>query len=240
MSTYTNFLKLRKPDETEKYSISHFNANADLIDSALARIEQKDESQDNLFASKISLETHANNHNNPHAVSKSQIGLGKVENKSSSDLRSEITRENITSALGYTPYTPNEVNNRLTELETKISRQQHTHNNKTVLDGINSSLVENWNNAASSLSTLNSIPRFALRLITATNQNNTDKSICTASIPADLLNKISGVACFTYGAWGTLGVLNTYLNGNNINVKTTMGSNSPSYNVSFLTLFPLK
>ena len=52
MSIYTNFLKLRKPDETEKYTVNHFNANADLIDSALARMEQKNVSQDNLLASK--------------------------------------------------------------------------------------------------------------------------------------------------------------------------------------------
>ena len=49
MSTFTNFIKLHKPAETEKYNVNLFNANAELIDSALARIEQENERQDNLL-----------------------------------------------------------------------------------------------------------------------------------------------------------------------------------------------
>ena len=37
------------------------------------------------------------------SISKENIGLGNVENKSSSDIRGEITEEDITNALGYTP-----------------------------------------------------------------------------------------------------------------------------------------
>ena len=40
---------------------------------------------------------------NPHKVTKAQIGLGNVENKSSETIRSEITSANVTNALGYTP-----------------------------------------------------------------------------------------------------------------------------------------
>ena len=36
-------------------------------------------------------------------ITKEQIGLGNVENKSSATIRSEITKENVTTALGYTP-----------------------------------------------------------------------------------------------------------------------------------------
>jgi hypothetical protein len=36
-------------------------------------------------------------------ITKSNIGLGNVENKSSATIRSEITSSNVTSALGYTP-----------------------------------------------------------------------------------------------------------------------------------------
>ena len=36
-------------------------------------------------------------------ITKSGIGLGNVENKSSSTIRSELTSENVTTALGYTP-----------------------------------------------------------------------------------------------------------------------------------------
>lgn len=36
-------------------------------------------------------------------ITKEQVGLGNVENKSSATIRSEITKENVTTALGYTP-----------------------------------------------------------------------------------------------------------------------------------------
>lgn len=50
-------------------------------------------------------DTHISNTNNPHSVTKEQVGLGNVENKSVSTIQSEIlTNENIISALGYTPY----------------------------------------------------------------------------------------------------------------------------------------
>ena len=43
-----------------------------------------------------------------------------MEEKSSETIRSEITKENVTTALGYTPYTPNEVDNKFSTLETNI------------------------------------------------------------------------------------------------------------------------
>ena len=49
MGTFTNFIKLHKPGETEKYNINVFNANAELIDSALARMEQENKNRDNLL-----------------------------------------------------------------------------------------------------------------------------------------------------------------------------------------------
>ena len=57
MSLYTNFLKLIKPEETEKYNINVFNGNADLIDSALSRLDQKDKSQDELLNTRVSNST---------------------------------------------------------------------------------------------------------------------------------------------------------------------------------------
>lgn len=50
---------------------------------------------------------HIANVSNPHSVTKSQIGLGNVENKSSATIRGEITKANVTDALGYTPPTTN-------------------------------------------------------------------------------------------------------------------------------------
>ena len=40
---------------------------------------------------------------NPHNVTKTDIGLGNVENKSSATIRGELTSSDVTTALGYTP-----------------------------------------------------------------------------------------------------------------------------------------
>ncbi len=50
-----------------------------------------------------SLISHLANTSNPHSVTKSQVGLGNAENKSSATIRGELTSANVTTALGYTP-----------------------------------------------------------------------------------------------------------------------------------------
>lgn len=40
---------------------------------------------------------------NPHKTTKTDLGLGNVENKSSATIRGELTSANVTTALGYTP-----------------------------------------------------------------------------------------------------------------------------------------
>ena len=52
------------------------------------------------------------------SYTKSEVGLGNVENKSSATIRGEITKGNVTTALGYTPNTPTEVD---TKIDTKIN-----------------------------------------------------------------------------------------------------------------------
>ncbi len=54
-------------------------------------------------AIEASVSSHIGNTANPHKVKKEQIGLANVENKSSTQIRSELTKENVTNALGYTP-----------------------------------------------------------------------------------------------------------------------------------------
>lgn len=47
--------------------------------------------------------SHPGSGSNPHGTTKSDLGLGNVENKSSVTIRGEITTANINSALGFTP-----------------------------------------------------------------------------------------------------------------------------------------
>jgi len=42
-------------------------------------------------------------------ITKANIGLGNVENKSSATIRGELTKANVTTALGYTPATQDAV-----------------------------------------------------------------------------------------------------------------------------------
>ena len=96
------------------------------------------------------LTTHTNNKENPHDVTKTQLGLGNVENKSSATIREEITKANVTDALGYTPYTPNEVNDKVSELDTNkvdkidgkgLSTNDFTNDYKSTLDNISGGTV---------------------------------------------------------------------------------------------------
>lgn len=48
---------------------------------------------------------HSQKTGNPHGTTKADLGLGNVENKSSATIRGELTKANVTTALGYTPPT---------------------------------------------------------------------------------------------------------------------------------------
>ena len=74
-------------------------------------------------------------------ITKSNIGLGNVENKSSSTIRSEITSSNVANALGYTPVNPSD------SIYQNTINNSHSHNNKNILDGITQTLITNWNSA---------------------------------------------------------------------------------------------
>lgn len=85
MPSYTEHVALVKPVSTEKYDISVTNMNMDLIDSALNRIDKKNENQDSLLATKEELKSHVNDKENPHKVTQSQVGLSNVDNTSDMD-----------------------------------------------------------------------------------------------------------------------------------------------------------
>ncbi len=74
-------------------------ANKSIVESLDAAIGKK--------ANQTEFDSHTGNKSNPHSVTKAQIGLGNVENKTSATIRSELTKANVTTALGYTPPTTN-------------------------------------------------------------------------------------------------------------------------------------
>ena len=55
------------------------------------------------------LVNHIDDINNPHKVTKEQLGLGNAENKSSATIRSELTSDNVSNALGYVPANDNNI-----------------------------------------------------------------------------------------------------------------------------------
>ena len=70
---------------------------------------------------------HLANKSNPHGVTKSQVGLGNVENKSSATIRGELTKGNVTTALGFTPANQTDMTNAqdaITQLNSDIAGLQ--------------------------------------------------------------------------------------------------------------------
>ena len=79
------------------------NLTSDATDQSLSAAQGK--------ALNTSLTSHTGNKTNPHGVTKSQIGLGNVENKSSATIRGELTKGNVTTALGFTPANQTDMTN---------------------------------------------------------------------------------------------------------------------------------
>lgn len=57
MATYSTYKNLEKPLSTEKYNVGVANKNVDIIDSEFHKLDLKNESQDNLLATKEALNT---------------------------------------------------------------------------------------------------------------------------------------------------------------------------------------
>lgn len=71
---------------------------------------------------------HLANKSNPHGVTKSQVGLGNVENKSSATIRGELTKGNVTTALGFTPANQTDMTNAqdaITQLNSDMERTKN-------------------------------------------------------------------------------------------------------------------
>lgn len=72
---------------------------------------------------------HLANKSNPHGVTKSQVGLVNVENKSSATIRGELTKGNVTTAIGYTPANQTDMTNAqnaITQLNSELEFDSHS------------------------------------------------------------------------------------------------------------------
>ena len=85
---------------------------------------------------------HLANKSNPHGVTKNQVGLGNVENKSSATIRGELTKGNVTTALGYTPANQTDMTNAqdaITQLNSDKVDKADKANVKWIITGIDTS-----------------------------------------------------------------------------------------------------
>lgn len=76
---YTKKLQLGKPDENEYYDINVINHNMDILDGA---IEDRTEQVDLI---KTIVSGHMDDTDNPHQITKEQIGMEKVPNVATND-----------------------------------------------------------------------------------------------------------------------------------------------------------
>lgn len=81
--------------DTLKEVADALEANHDVVEALDAAIGTK--------ASAEALQAHTNSQSNPHKVTKEQVGLGNVEDKTGAEIRGEMTKAEVEKALGYTP-----------------------------------------------------------------------------------------------------------------------------------------
>lgn len=82
---------LNKPESTDFYDVEHFNNNMDVLDAKMKEIEDK--------ADPETLQGHIGNKENPHEVTKSQVGLGNVPNVSTNNQTPTYTVPDTESEL---------------------------------------------------------------------------------------------------------------------------------------------
>lgn len=97
MATYTTYKSLEKPLSIEKYDVAVANKNNDVIDSELHKLDIKNKSQDELLATKESLNSEitraTNKENNIVSNLTSEIARAKsAENSNTKKISDEITR----------------------------------------------------------------------------------------------------------------------------------------------------
>lgn len=145
--------------------------NADVVDALEQAIGTK--------ADASALTSHTGNTSNPHGVTKAQVGLGDVENKSSEAIRSEITKANVTTALGYTPYTPGEVDNLLGAKADQTSLDTHA---STVGLHVSDTDRTNWNAAKTHADSAHAPSNAQANVIESIKVNGTAQTITSKSV----------------------------------------------------------
>lgn len=172
------------------------------------------------------------------ALAKADVGLGNVENKSSATIRGELTKDNVTTALGYTPPTTNttygvvsktanglapQLPNETTT--TKYLRQDGTwvvppnNNTRYDADAVCSTAAATAAKVASATSyVLRAHNRFTLRLTVT----NTAQSALTLNVNStgEKTLYINGVATSSSNYTLPAGDYQVYYNGTNYYVRT--------------------
>lgn len=83
---------LNKPENTDFYDVEHFNSNMDAIDTKMKEIEDKS-------GNSKELENHIDDKENPHEVTKAQVGLSNVPNVSTNNQTPTYTVPSELSAM---------------------------------------------------------------------------------------------------------------------------------------------
>ena len=91
MATYTTYKHLEKPLSVEKYNVGVANKNSDVIDSELHRLDLKNESQDDLLATKEALASETE-----RAVSKENEILKKLNDET---VRAKASEKTVSDTL---------------------------------------------------------------------------------------------------------------------------------------------
>ena len=92
---YTTHYNLNKPEGPDLFNVEHFNENSTTIDNALFGLSQDI----------TPMSAHISNQNNPHNVTKAQVGLGNVDNTSdlnkpvSTAVQTELNKKVNTASL---------------------------------------------------------------------------------------------------------------------------------------------
>ena len=150
----TPYYGLGKPLSTEKYSVSVQNNNMDLIDSALNELESNSNNQEE------TLDEHIKNKNNPHNITKAQVGLGNADNTSDINKPVSTAQQNaINSAVSNhdaSASSHTDIRNLISKLTARLNTLadsddttldqlseivDYIKNNKELIDGITTSKV---------------------------------------------------------------------------------------------------